>query len=88
MLLPYSVAAIVLRAIEVFKLFDIVLLMTGGGPGVSTSTTTLIAYFTGFRTATMGGAAAMSILLLAIVIAFAMIFLKTMQRIMTRSVRT
>ena len=88
MLLPYSVAAIVLRAIEAFKLFDIVLLMTGGGPGVSTSTTTLIAYFTGFRTANMGGAAAMSILLLIIVIAFAIVFLKIMQRVMAHSLRT
>jgi len=88
MLLPYSVAAIVLRAIEAFKLFDIVFLMTGGGPGVSTSTISLIAYFTSFRTADMGVGAAMSILLLVIVIAFAMGFLKIMQRVMARSRRT
>ena len=84
MLLPYSIVAIVLRSIEAFKLFDIVLLITCGGPGVSTSTVTLIAYFTSFRTANMGPAAAMSVLLLIIVVVLAIIFLRLMQRVMTR----
>lgn len=82
MLLPYSVVAVVLRSIEAFKLFDIVLLITGGGPGVGTATATLIAYFSSFRTANMGPAAAMSILLLIIVAAMATIFLRVMRRVM------
>src|SRR5690606_9140945 len=34
MLVPASITAILLRSIEAFKLFDVVYLMTGGGPGV------------------------------------------------------
>jgi len=87
MLLPYSIAAIVLRSIEAFKLFDIVLLISGGGPGVSTATTTLIAYFTSFRTGNMGPAAAMSVLLLIIVIVFSMTFLRITQWVLAHSGR-
>jgi multiple sugar transport system permease protein len=68
MLLPASMTAILLRSIEAFKLFDVVYLMTGGGPGVQTSTVTLSAYFTGLRSGDLGSAAAMTIILLIVVL--------------------
>lgn len=68
MLLPASMTAILLRSIEAFKLFDVVYLMTGGGPGVDTSTVTLSAYFTGIRTGNLGSAAAMTTILLIVVL--------------------
>lgn len=74
MLVPASITAILLRSIEAFKLFDVVYMMTGGGPGVDTSTITLGAYFTGLRTGNLGLAAAMTTILLIVVLAAAMIF--------------
>lgn len=68
MLLPASITAILLRSIEAFKLFDVVYLMTGGGPGVDTSTVTLSAYFTGLRSGDLGTAAAMTTVLLIVVL--------------------
>jgi multiple sugar transport system permease protein len=68
MLLPASMTAILLRSIEAFKLFDVVYLMTGGGPGVDTSTVTLTAYFTGIRGGNLGQAAAMTTILLIVVL--------------------
>jgi multiple sugar transport system permease protein len=68
MLLPASMTAILLRSIEAFKLFDVVYLMTGGGPGVDTATVTLSAYFTGLRSGDLGTAAAMTTVLLIVVI--------------------
>lgn len=76
MLLPASVAAILLRTIEAFKLFDIVFFITGGGPGVSTSTVTLNAYFTGLQGGDLGSAAAQTIVLLLIVIVVTLLLLK------------
>ncbi|MDQ3901607.1 MAG: sugar ABC transporter permease, partial [Actinomycetota bacterium] len=69
MLVPASITAILLRSIEAFKLFDVVYMMTGGGPGVQTSTITLQAYFTGLRTGNLGQAAAMTMILLVVVLA-------------------
>jgi multiple sugar transport system permease protein len=87
MILPASIAAVLLRSIEAFKLFDIVYLITGGGPGVATSTLTLSAYFTGLRTGNLGAAAAMTVLLLLIVLAVTMIALQIVLRV-TRRQRT
>ncbi|MDB6002520.1 MAG: hypothetical protein JWP52_4219, partial [Rhizobacter sp.] len=72
MLLPASMAAILLRAIEAFKLFDVVFYVTGGGPGGATSTVTLQGYFTALRSGNLGYGAAMSIALLVTVLALAM----------------
>lgn len=71
MLLPASVAAIMLRAIEAFKLFDIVFYITGGGPGSATSTVTLDAYFTGLRSGYVGYGGAMAVILFITVAVFA-----------------
>jgi multiple sugar transport system permease protein len=70
MLAPASAAAVLLRGIEAFKIFDIVYYLTGGGPGSVTTTTTLTAYFTGLRSGHVGYGAAMTVILLLTVIAF------------------
>jgi multiple sugar transport system permease protein len=76
MLLPASMTAILLRSIEAFKLFDVVYLLTGGGPGVDTATVTLTAYFTGIRNGNLGAAAAMTFVLLIVVLVTATVLLK------------
>ena len=70
MLLPATVAAILLRLIEAAKLFDIVYYMTAGGPGNSTSTVSLLAFFAGTQGGNYGYAAAMTLVLLLTVIVF------------------
>jgi len=69
MLIPASVAAILLRGIEAFKIFDIVFYITGGGPGTAT-TTTLTAYFTGLRSGYVGYGGAMAFILFLTVVIF------------------
>jgi multiple sugar transport system permease protein len=87
MLLPASVAAILLRAIEAFKLFDVVFYVTGGGPGGATSTVTLQGYFTALRSGSLGYGAAMSIVLLVTVMALAMVALLCLKRLASRRAR-
>jgi multiple sugar transport system permease protein len=84
LMIPASVAAVLLRSVESFKLFDIVYLITAGGPGVATSTVSLDAYFTGLRAGDLGTAAAMTIVLLAIVVVVTLVFLQAVVRF-TRS---
>lgn len=84
MLIPASIAAILLRAIEAFKLFDIVFYITGGGPGGATGTVSLLGYFTALRSGNMGYGAAMTVVLLLTVIAIAMTALLILQRLLAR----
>jgi multiple sugar transport system permease protein len=84
MLLPASIAAILLRSIEAFKLFDIVFYITGGGPGGATSTVSLQGYFTALRSGNLGYGAAMSIALLVTVVALAMAALLAVKRLAAR----
>jgi len=87
MLLPASIAAILLRAIEAFKLFDVVFYVTGGGPGGATSTVTLQGYFTALRSGNLGYGAAMSIVLLVTVMVLAVVALLTLKRLSSRRAR-
>jgi multiple sugar transport system permease protein len=70
MLLPATMAALLLRSIEAAKLFDVVYYMTAGGPGNATSTVSLLAFFTGTQGGDYGYAAAMTLVLLVTVIVF------------------
>lgn len=51
---PYLVAIVLLRAIDAFKVFDTVYVLTGGGPGTATETMTFYAYSAGFRPYNLG----------------------------------
>jgi multiple sugar transport system permease protein len=76
MLLPYLAVAIVFRAIDAFKTFDIIFVLTGGGPGIATRTLSLLAYKHGLEFLAMGYAAALAIVMLIITIAASQAFLR------------
>jgi multiple sugar transport system permease protein len=59
---------VTLGTIWSFQVFDLVYVMTGGGPGTSTVTLVMTIYNTAFRNYNMGYASAISFLLFAIVI--------------------
>lgn len=68
LLLPVSLTAVVLRTIFEFKVIDIILVVTGGGPGNATETLTTYIYRRGVQNVDVGYATAMSQLLLIAVI--------------------
>ncbi len=61
---PVIVVAVLFRALDIFKLFDIILPMTGGGPGTSTETASLYLYILGFKNFRLGYTAAASYIVL------------------------
>lgn len=63
MMLPTSLAAILLRSIEAAKLVDEIYIITGGGPGVATENLTLYAYYTGLRSFDLAYGATLAITL-------------------------
>ena len=69
LLKPVLLIAVLFRIMDAFKRFDTILIMTGGGPGTATETLNLHAYFHGFQYLNMGYAAAITMLMLTIVLA-------------------
>ena len=59
-----AMIALILRAVESFKLFDYPFMMTGGGPGYSTQTISMNLYEAGFRYLRYSRTAAQSIVIL------------------------
>ena len=72
LLKPVIFVAVVWRTIDLFRIFDVVYSLTGGGPYNATETISLYAYNQGFASFNLGFASAISyliILSLAIVLA-------------------
>jgi multiple sugar transport system permease protein len=80
MLAPVSITAILIRGLEAFKLFDIVSVMTGGGPGTATEPVTLYAYLVGMKNGNLGYASAIAYALLVMIVIFSMLFLNNLRR--------
>lgn len=80
MLAPVSVTVVLIRALEAFKMFDIVVVMTGGGPGTATEPVTLYAYLVGMKNGNLGYASAIAYALLIMVIISSTLFLSFVRR--------
>jgi multiple sugar transport system permease protein len=68
MLRPIIVVALIIRALDAFKVFEYVFAITRGGPGNSTETIMYYIYQTGFRFFRMGEAAAAAIMLIGVIL--------------------
>lgn len=75
-LTPILAIACVLKTIFSFKMFDYVYLLTGGGPGESTSTLTFYAYRMGFHAYDMGYASAIAFILTIILVGVSVIYFR------------
>ena len=61
---------------DTFKTFDLVFLLTGGGPGSSSETVAYYTYLNGFKFFSMGYTAAMSFVQLIVIIVVSQVFLR------------
>jgi len=78
---PFIVLAVFLRFIDAFKLFDLVFVITHGGPGDVTESIAYFTYVIGFKYFDLGMAAAMSVLQLIIIIIAGKILLTQLSRV-------
>jgi multiple sugar transport system permease protein len=70
LLKPTILLALLLRAMDLIRIFDQIFILTQGGPGTATETVSLYIYRTAFRFSNFGYAAAMSFVLLAATMLF------------------
>src|SRR4051794_26632622 len=72
--------ALLFRTIEAFKLFDLVFLLTNGGPGTSTETIALYLYRTAFQYFRTSDSAALAYIVLFVVIVLTNLYLYFVNR--------
>ena len=81
---PISIGAIIIRLIEASKIMDTVFVLTSGGPGTATETSSFYIYIKGLREFQMGYAATLSFTYLVIMIISLTIIAKILTKLMIK----
>jgi multiple sugar transport system permease protein len=84
MVLPFLMLAVLFRVIENFKMFDMVNLLTSGGPGSVTETASITLKRAAFEKWQTGYASALAIILFVTVFGAANIYVKALNRVKQR----
>ncbi|ODT13863.1 MAG: sugar ABC transporter permease [Kaistia sp. SCN 65-12] len=79
-LMPGLTAVMILRSADVLKLFDMVFVMTRGGPGSATDLVSIYIQRVGFRIFDLGTASAQAILLLILTIVISRLYIRVLYR--------
>ena len=77
---PVVLVVLVLRTMEAFKVFDLIWIMTGGGPANATQTVAIYAYQTAYQGFDFGSGAALGYLIAMIIMFLAAIYLRLLGR--------
>ncbi|MBY9075532.1 sugar ABC transporter permease [Nocardioides sp. WL0053] len=80
LLAPAIAVVLILRTIEAFKVFDIIYVMTGGGPASGTQTVAFYTYLQAFSNQLFGYGAALAYLIVLAVFALAMAYLRLLRQ--------
>ena len=79
LLKPAILIALLLRTMDLLRVFDQIFILTEGGPGFATETISLYIYRTAFRFFNFGYAAAMSFVLLALTNIISTVYIRLLQ---------
>ena len=80
MMKPIILFVVAIRTMDAFRFFDLIYVLTNGGPGTATETITLYTYQLGFRLLEVGRASALGILTLIVVAMMVGLMIWLMQR--------
>jgi multiple sugar transport system permease protein len=84
MVLPFLMLAVLFRGIENFKMFDLVVQLTGGGPGNTTTLSSIDLKRQAFERWRTGYASAYAVILFVTVFGLASIYVKALNRVKAR----
>jgi multiple sugar transport system permease protein len=79
LLKPAIAVVLILRAVDAFRMIELVYLMTKGGPGGTTEVLPWYIYVTGFQSVDLGYASAQAVVMLVIVTIVAQLFVRRLQ---------
>lgn len=80
LLKPAILIVLLLRTMDLLRVFDQIFILTEGGPGFATETVSLYIYRAAFRFGNFGYAAAMSFVLLLVTNTISLIYIRLLQR--------
>ncbi len=80
LLRPAILVALIARTVDAFRVFDIVYIITGGGPAFRTVTITYLTYLNSFSYGKQGTGAALSFLISIFTIVMAFVFIRVLYR--------
>ncbi|MBK8158144.1 MAG: sugar ABC transporter permease [Rhodospirillaceae bacterium] len=84
MALPFIMLAVLFRGIENFKMFDMVMLLTGGGPGSTTELASITLKRAAFEAYRTGYSSAFAIILFVVVFGLANVYVKALNKVKQR----
>jgi multiple sugar transport system permease protein len=77
---PVAIIAVLIRLIDSIRVFDMIFVLTRGGPGTSTEVLSVYSYVTGFTEGDMGVAAALAWVIVIFVNVVVVFFLRALSR--------
>jgi len=77
LLKPIIIVGILLRGVDAFIYFDLVFMITKGGPGMASGTLSILAYYKGFEWLDFGFASSIGCIMTGITIVIALVLIKT-----------
>ncbi len=79
MLKPVILVTLLTNTIDAYRVFGLILVMTGGGPGIATNVVSMEVYRTGFKFWRMGDASAQSFLTFLVIFVVALIYMRVLR---------
>ncbi|MFN2202478.1 MAG: carbohydrate ABC transporter permease [Caldilineaceae bacterium] len=80
LIMPFLMVAIIIRAIDALKSFDIIFVMTQGGPGTASETINIYLYLQAFSFFNIGHASAVVVVFFVIIVLMAVVLLTARER--------
>ena len=78
LLRPAILVALIFRTLDAFRVFDLVYVLTGGGPGTATEPIALYTFNTLFQNLRSGYAAALSVVVFVVTFAIAIVYIRVL----------
>lgn len=85
LVLPIAATALLIRIIDAFKVVDIIMVLTGGGPGQATESVTLAIYRAGVKGGDLAFGSSQAYFLLLVMVVFGGAFLALTRRTMAQT---
>jgi ABC-type sugar transport system permease subunit len=80
LLQPALLVALIFRTLDAFRVFDLIYVLTGGGPGTATEPIALYTFNVLFQNLRFGFGAALSVLIFLITFTFALMYIRVLSR--------
>ncbi|WP_363320933.1 sugar ABC transporter permease [Mahella sp.] len=80
LVMPTMLVALIFRTLDAFRVFDLIFVLTGGGPGNSTETLSMYAYTTLFRNLNFGMGSAIAVLIFIFIFLISLVYIHLLSR--------